>query len=217
MIGKLATVLILAATAWPGLDRSRAEESKPLYENNFEKAEIGKAPDDFLILDGAFAVQEADGNKFLELPGAPLDSYGVLFGPTVRTNVEVSARIKSAGKGRRFPTFAVGLNGQAGYRLQVSPAKKLAELYRADEVVASAPYEWKSGQWTLLQLKVASAGSGWVVAAKVWTQGESEPEKDMISYQEQTEPRPGRATIWGSPFSGAPIQFDDLLLKTVSK
>src|SRR5258708_672354 len=45
---------------------------KILYENNFEKAEIGKVPDDLLVLEGAFVVQEESGNKFLELPGAPL-------------------------------------------------------------------------------------------------------------------------------------------------
>ena len=60
----------------------RAEDSKPLYENNFESAEVGKVPDDFLVLDGGFAVKSDGTNKFLELPGAPLDSFGVLFGPT---------------------------------------------------------------------------------------------------------------------------------------
>src|SRR3954449_3943401 len=79
---------------------ARAEETKPLYENNFEQAKVGDVPDDFLVQDGAFAVKEEGGNKFLELPGAPLDMFGVFFGPTVRTNVAVYARINGTSKGR---------------------------------------------------------------------------------------------------------------------
>src|SRR5215207_5222882 len=86
----------------------------PLYTNNFESAEPGKVPDDFLILEGGFVVKEQEGNKFLELPGTPLDSFAVLFGPTATSNAAVSARINSTAQGRRFPTFGVGLNGVAG-------------------------------------------------------------------------------------------------------
>src|SRR5205807_3151639 len=106
------------------------------YENDFEKTELNKVPDDFLVLDGQFAVKEEGGNKFLELPGAPLDTFGVLFGPTEKEGNAVSARISGTGKGRRYPTFAVGLNGQgtSAYKLQVTPAKKALELFKGDEV-----------------------------------------------------------------------------------
>src|SRR5438034_277111 len=61
-----------------------------LYENNFEKEEPGKVPADFMVLDGGFVVKEDAGNKFLELPGSPLDSFAVQFGPTESSNVCVS-------------------------------------------------------------------------------------------------------------------------------
>src|SRR4051794_40752354 len=79
-----------------------AAEPKPVYENNFDKAAIDKVPDEMLVLDGAFAVKEEAGNKFLELPGAPLETFGVLFGPTDTAGLGVSARIYGTGKGRRF-------------------------------------------------------------------------------------------------------------------
>src|SRR5438132_1383704 len=124
-----------------------AQGAKPLYENNFEKSELNKVPGDFLVLDGQFAVKEDGGNKFLELPGTPLDTFGVLFGPTEKEGVAVSARIFGTHKGRRYPTFAIGLNGQGStaFRLQVSPARKALELYRGEEVTASATYEWQPG------------------------------------------------------------------------
>src|SRR5213083_2980976 len=97
----------------------QAADAKPVFENNFEKSEIEKVPDGFLVLDGGFSVKEENGNKFLELPGAPLDTFGVLFGPTEKEGNGVSARIFGTGQGRRYPTFAVGLNGQgsSAYKL----------------------------------------------------------------------------------------------------
>jgi hypothetical protein len=104
-----SVILVAAALAQPGV---------PLYENDFEKAVVGAVPDDFLVLDGSFSVKEEAGNKFLELPGAPLDTFGVMFGSTEKDGVTVSARIFGTGKGRRYPAFAVSLNGVGGYKLQ---------------------------------------------------------------------------------------------------
>src|SRR5438105_3798476 len=83
-----------------GLVFGVAAADSMLYENNFEKEEVGKVPADFLVLDGGFAVKEEGGNKFLELPGAPLDSFAVQFGPTESSDVSVSARIYASAKGR---------------------------------------------------------------------------------------------------------------------
>src|SRR3954463_5579301 len=147
-----------------------------LYTNNFDSAELGKVPDDFLVLAGDFAVKAEDGNKFLELPGSPLDSFGVQFGPGGNPEVSVSARIKATARGRRFPICGVGLNGVAGYRLQVSPGKKLLELYRDQELKGSAPFEWKSDSWTKLRLRVhKDAAGGWRIEGKAWTEGSAEP------------------------------------------
>jgi hypothetical protein len=198
------------------LSLSLLAQTKPLYENNFEKAEIGKLPEGFLALDGSFAVKEEDGNKFLELPGSPLDSFAVQFGPTEGVDIAVSARINGTAKGRRFPTFGVGLNGVAGYRLQVSPAKKLLELYKDQEMKSGVAFGWKSGQWTQLRLQVSKATGGtWRIRGKAWPQGGTEPPDWMISADEKDEPSAGRASVFGSPFSGTPIQFDDLIITAV--
>src|SRR6187549_506044 len=76
-----------------------AADAASLYSNGFDKAELEKVPDDMLVLDGGFAVKEEAGNKFLELPGAPLDTFGVLFGPTEPAGIAVTARVQGAGKG----------------------------------------------------------------------------------------------------------------------
>jgi hypothetical protein len=189
-----------------------AEDAKPLYENNFEQAEVGKVPDGLLVIDGNFSVKTDATNKFLELPGDPLDTYGVMFGPAEKSDVVVSARFNGTAHARRGPVFGVGLNGQGGYKLEYAGGKKALEIHKGDDIVATVPFEWKSGEWTTLRLQIRKAGDVWKLEGKAW-QGGTEPAAIMISYDETAEPTPGRASIWGMPYSSTPIQFDDLLLK----
>jgi hypothetical protein len=186
-----------------------------LYETNFEKVAVGQAPDDFLVLDGDFTVQQSDGSKYLELPGAPLDTFGALFGPTTNAGVRVSARMYGTGKGRRYPRFAVGLNGPSGYKLRVSPQINAIEIYKGDEAITNAPYAWKSGTWTMLKLRVRAVNDHlWKIEGKVWPVSEAEPAGWMIFLDETTAPHAGRASLWGAPYSGTPIRFDSILLTT---
>lgn len=187
------------------------------YQNDFEKSEVGKPPAGMLILDGAFAVRDHGTNKVLELPGAPLETYGILFGASVKESCEVSARFFSTGKGRRFPTFALGLGGASGHRLQVSPAKKQVELFRGDTLQKSVSWDWPSGQWTQLRLQIVpQAAGGWSVRGKAWKQGTAEPSEWLIENQDKEEPKSGRPMVFGSPFAGTPIAFDDFSVRPVS-
>lgn len=185
-----------------------------LYSNGFDKAEAGKLPEDLMVLEGGFTVQEEGGNKFLELPGSPLETFGLLFGPTETENVNTSARFYGTAKGRRFPTFSLGLNGVSGYKVQISPGKKALELLKGEsELLASVPYTWESGTWTSLRLQIRKTGDGqWQLEGKAWKHGSAEPGKWIISHTEKTAPIAGRAGVWGMPYSGTPIRFDDLTM-----
>src|SRR5438477_196552 len=92
-------------------------QTKELYQNDFEKAEAGKVPADFLVLDGGVVVKEG---------------------------------------------------------------------------------EWK-------------------IEGKAWTQGAQEPPDWMIAFDEKETPVPGRASVFGSPFSGAAIQFDDFVVSGIKR
>ncbi len=190
-----------------------APAAKAVYSQDFEKTDVDKVPDGMLVLDGGFAVKQAVGGKVLELPGDPLDTFGVLFGPTEKEGVCVQARILGTGKGRRFPVLAVGLSGVGGYKLQVTPSKKALEIYKGEDLKATVPFDWKSGEWAQLKFQVRMVKDGeWKAEGKVWAQGTPEPAAWQINFAETTAPTPGRPSIWGLPFSGTPIQFDDLLV-----
>lgn len=189
-----------------------------LYANDFEKTPVDKLPEDLMVLGGDFLVKGTGTNQFLELPGAPLDSFAVQFGPAAKDAVAVNARILGTNKGRRTPTFGVGLGGVSGWKLQVSPGKKAIELLKDQESKATFAYDWKSGAWAQLRLEIRKVKDGaWKIEGKVWAQGEPEPSTPLISYDETEEPVSGKASILGSPFAGTPIWFDDLQVLSFAK
>jgi hypothetical protein len=189
---------------------SPARAAEPLYSQNFEAAPLDKAPEDFMVLSGAFVVKSEGDNKFLELPGSPLDTFGLLFGPAQQSDVSATGRFHGRKQGRKFPTFGISLNGVAGYRLQVNPAKKALELLKSDEAKAQVEYAWEADQWTALRIQVRHVGAKWEIEGKAWPAARPEPANWMIKFEESQEPPSGRAGIWGMPFSGHPIRFDDL-------
>ncbi|HYE30767.1 MAG TPA: hypothetical protein VEH27_05025 [Methylomirabilota bacterium] len=181
------------------------------YSNDLSKAEVGKMPEEFLVLDGNFAVAEEGGNKFVELPGAPLETFGFLFGPTEKENIAASARVFTTGKGRRFNTFTVACNGVAGFKLTVAPGKKAVELYKGETLLGTAPIEWKTAKWTQLRVEVKkTADAEWTVRGFVWQEGDTEPKEPTISSVQKEAPSAGRSAVFGMPFAGTPIRFDDL-------
>jgi hypothetical protein len=199
-----------------------ADEPKPagkiLFKIDFESAKPGAAPEEFMVLGGQFAVEQIDSNKVLELPGAPLDDFGALFGPAQAEDIAVRARIRSQGSRRLAPRFGVGLCGASGYRLLVVPAKKELQLFKDQEAVASAPFEWQSGAWTWLHLQIEKAGDGkWKVEGKAWADGRHEPAQWTLSFDAAEKPVAGKASVWGAPYSGKPIWFDDLSVLSLAK
>jgi hypothetical protein len=213
----IACVLLASACGLCAAEPASAPAGPVDYQNDFAGAELDKVPDEFLVLDGAFAVKQEGTNRFLELPGAPLETFGVLFGPTATNDLAVAARIFGTGKGRRLPTLGVGLNGVGGYRLYVAASKKSLELYKGDERLAGVDYAWSSGTWTELRLQIRKTREGeWKIEGKAWKHGDPEPGAWLIDYTEKTEPPSGRASVWGLPFSGTPIGFDDLVVRKLA-
>ena len=193
---------------------SSASAENFVYQQDFTGAKTDDVPADLTVLDGQFAVKEESGNKFLELPGSPLETYGVVFGPNQAAGLEVRARIRGTKTGRKFPTLAAGLNGPSGYKLRVVPAKGNVELVRGEDVLVSVPFAWKSGEWTHFRLHAIKSGAAVTVEGKVW-QGDEEPKEWTTSTNDKEPLRAGKSGVWGLPFSGTPIQFDDLKVVSV--
>lgn len=211
---------LLAAATMSVSSQEQPAKDDAIYTMNFEKEDLDYYPMDFLVLEGDFKVEQQDGNRVLALPGQPLNTMGFLFGPTKYENIRVSGRFLSENVKRRYPRFGVGLCGVMGYKLRINPASRLLELYSGDDVVARAPYKWKSGAWAHVMMQLVKSPEGkWTVQGKAWMEGDKEPDAWFIEYQpsddaedsnDLKEPIPGRPTAWATPYSGLPIYIDDL-------
>jgi hypothetical protein len=193
------------------LTGAQTPADKVLFETDFESVNADSIPEELMILAGQFSVKEIGGNKALELPGTPLEDFGALFGPPESDGVAVRARVRSESTKRLAPRFGVGLSGVGGYRLLVVPGQNQLQLLKDQQVVASAPFEWKSGTWTSLHLQVRKISEGkWIIEGRAWADGTHEPEDWPISFEVSEAPPAGKASVWGAPYSGKPILFDEL-------
>jgi hypothetical protein len=80
-------------------------------------------------------------------------------------------------------------------------------------VLTSAPLAWESDSWTALRLQVRKVKDGeWLVEGRAFKQGAAEPAEWTIRHTDKMEPIAGRASIWGAPYAGTPIRFDDFVV-----
>lgn len=203
--------IFIIATIVALIGNAQTPAHKVLFKSDFESANVDSVPEELMILAGQFSVKEIGGNKALELPGTPLEDFGALFGPAESDGVAVRARVRSESTKRLAPRFGVGLNGVAGYRLLVSAGQNALQLLKDQQVVASAPFEWKPGTWASLHLQVRKVSEGeWNIEGRAWADGTPEPKDWSISFEVSEPPPAGKASIWGAPYSSKAILFDDL-------
>ena len=201
--------IITAVVALTCSAQTRANEM--LFETDFESAQADSVPEELMVLAGQFSVRESGENRVLELPGNPPEDFGALFGPVESDGIAVRARIHSESTKRLAPRFGVGLCGVAGFRLLVAPGQNGLQLLKDQQVLVSAPFDWKSGTWIWLHLQVRKISEGkWIIEGRAWADGTPEPKDWSISFEVSEAPPAGKASIWGAPYSGKPILFDDL-------
>ena len=188
------------------------------YTNDFESLELDSFPKGMMEIDGIFKVKTSDSKnvtnrRYLEMSAEPLSENAVIFGPSVKKSATVQARVKGFRKRRSYPRFGIGLHGISGYRLRVVPSKKVIELVKNEEPIKSVPYQWTPDQWVNLRLKIEQENNNWKVSGAAWTEGTKVPENELITHLHEGSPGQGKASLWGTAYSGKVIQFDDLLLE----
>lgn len=182
---------------------------------DFSNDEPGELPSDYMTADAEakFTIEDDGGNKVLRLNPSPIVDGGVLIGKSIKGGAGITARIHATGRRRSFPRFGVGLHGVSGYRLLAAPADKELRLVKDDAVVARVPLEWKSGGWTFLEFSVtAAADGGSAIEGRAWEEGQSRPDTAQLTFAVKTPPAAGKASVWAAPYSGQPVDFDDITI-----
>ena len=185
------------------------------YHQDFQKSDNGSLPEELLVINGTFTVHTEGDQKFLQLPGEPLDTFGFMLGADDHNSITASVRAQSIGK--RFPEFGVGLCGAAGYRLWLQPSIGELQILKGDNVKAAKPYDWKSATWLTLRLQLTKQNNKTTIQGKIWPRGTPEPKDWTLTFDDpQTEKPPkGRPSVWGIPYSGTPIDYDDIAIMVI--
>jgi|APTNR8051073442_1049403.scaffolds.fasta_scaffold15681_3 hypothetical protein len=201
-------ILILAALA--PITGLHAEPQNFAFD--CEAWKEGEPPkEDVYVVEGKFAVATVSGSKVLQIDPAELVDATAQLAVSGAGPSMVQAKVFASKAGRSYPRFGVGVHGMSGHRLMMNPARKVVELLKGDEVIASAPVTWTSEAWVHLKLE-ASKGDGdtWKIAGKVWAADATEPTEPTVQADDAKLKGQGKASLWGAPYSGTPILFDDL-------
>jgi hypothetical protein len=190
----------------------------PSFSETFNAMPLGKPPKEkILIVAGAFQVKDlGGGNKVLELPGDPLETFGAMFGPADSNTIDVRAKVWAAATGKRYPEFGIGAADVSGYKLLLLPRQKRLVIRKAEVEVATAPCDgWTSESWTAFRLTVEPAGNAWRVTGYAWPASGDESKAAKVVFEEPEKPARGHGSVWGMPFSGKPIRFDDIEVRVL--
>ncbi|MGC6436483.1 MAG: hypothetical protein ACON5I_09010 [Verrucomicrobiales bacterium] len=185
-----------------------------IYKNNFESYELNKFPDDMMEIDGLFKVNKNEqGKKHLEMASEPLTENAVIFGPSIKNSATLEVKVRGFKKRRSYPRFGIGLHGISGFRLRVVPSKNKIELVKNEEPVKSVPFEWNSEKWSNLRLQIEFSNDKSLIKGWVWDDGSTPSVEPVITFSHDGTPGQGKASIWGTAYSGKVILFDDISLK----
>jgi len=185
-----------------------------IYKNNFESYELNKFPDDMMEIDGLFKVNKNDqGKKHLEMASEPLTENAVIFGPSIKNSATLEVKVRGFKKRRSFPRFGIGLHGISGFRLRVVPSNNKVELVKNEEPVKSVSFKWNPEKWSNLRLQIEFSNDKSLIKGWVWDDGSTPTVEPVITFSHDGTPGQGKASIWGTAYSGKVILFDDISLK----
>lgn len=205
---KLLSLLLLVVICSP----ASAQELKK-FDFKFDDWKEGEPPAEVFVIDGKVQIAVKDAGKALVIdPGTELVEGSAQLGDSAAGSASVQARVFASKQGRSTPRFGISVHGMSGYRFYVNPAKKLLELVKADQTVASAPFVWKSDEWLNLKLEAKKAADDtWSITAAVWAATESAPPaQPQLTHSDKSLKGQGKCAVWATPFSGKPVFFDDV-------
>ncbi|MDB6138858.1 MAG: hypothetical protein JWO94_1930 [Verrucomicrobiaceae bacterium] len=228
LICSLAVVLSCAAFAADDAEVAPKPEAVPAttggpantrrFAFDCEKWQEGVPPKEVFVVDGTIKIAKKDGNKAIMIDPSPIVDASAQLGDSSNGTASIEARVFASKKGRSYPRFGVSVHGMSGYRLIVNCAKKEIELIKNEAVVKSAPFAWATDTWTRLKLEARQQdGKKWIVSAKAWPAGATEPAEALITHADDTIKGQGKAAIWGTPFSEMPIYVDDIKVEVTTK
>lgn len=171
----------------------------------------GEVPKEVFVVDGTLKIGARDGNKAIVVDPNPITDASAQLAESASGNATIEARVLALKRGRSTPRFGISVHGMSGHRLIVNPAKKLLEIVKGDQTLASVPYTWTADAWMKLKIEAKKGeGTAWTITGKAWPADGAEPAEAQVKYDDKNLKGQGKCALWATPFSGEPVYFDDI-------
>jgi len=189
---------------------------KVAYEQNFEKIQEGRLPDDFFVLDGRFSVQQRNARKCLILPGNPVGEFGFLFGPRFGLEtMELSYSCLGGVKSRRHSVFSGAIGGIRGLNYRMNPSSGKGILTYLNDWKHDDHITWASKEWMRVCIKIVPqpVKQGMMITLKTHLESESAgPKEGFTTFLKGT--LSGKCALWGFSYAEKEMRWDDILILT---
>lgn len=189
------------------------------FEENFSGLSPQDEPENLFILDGSFLVDQDKAGKQLELSGRPVGDFGFMFGPRVREKaMELNFSFLSSKQGRRYPAIAAGIGGIRGYRFRWNASTRKIFIYNDETLLSEKIFTWESEQWWKIRFQVIPLKQDKnLLKLKIWPRDLEEPKTWLVEHFDDILFKGGKCVIWGYPYAGTPIQFDDIKILSLER
>ena len=189
------------------------------FEENFSQLPSQSEPESLFILDGSFLINENKDGKELKLSGSPVGDFGFMFGPRVREKaMELNFTFLSTKQGRRYPAIAAGIGGMRGYRFRWNPSTRKILIFNDDTLITEKGLPWESDQWWKIRFQVIPLKPNKnLLRLKIWPRDSEEPKTWLVEHTDNVLFQGGKCVIWGYPYAGTPIHYDDIKILSLEK
>ena len=162
---------------------------------------------------GKFHLRRVEGEDLLHKPFARrgLQRSNVYLGPADLAGYTIQASMMGDRHRRNLPDM--GLIAQR-YTLDLMGNHQQLQVrsWASDlRMAASVPFEWESGVWYTMKMRVDLEPEGAVVRGKVWRREDPEPAAWTIEAPDPLPNRQGAPGLYGH--SAAEIYYDDVVLR----
>lgn len=212
-----ALILLIAGIVWwwpraAGKPAANSQKVESWQSVDFTSLKPGGSIPGWDINQGAFRLVEIQGRTVLELQPEPMGEGKLKWSQLMTGGGAVRARMQGERTRRAVPRFCVALEGGSEVQFRAVPVKEVVEIAVPgipEKILATAPWEWKSGQPLWLEFKAHPDKSGGTLfEGRAWAEGEPRPDAATLQYQSPAPPGLLRAIVEGAPYALRPIHYD---------
>ena len=180
------------------------------WTEDFEKAELEKAPSHWIAATNKYFVREKGGNKVLVKTPVQrgLDKSNVYIGPPTMKNYQIQVDLMGTRNKRRLPDMGLIANR---YTLDMQGRQQRLQIrsWASDlRMAKTIDFAWETDVWYTMKMKVDIIDDKAVIRGKVWRTAEDEPDEWTITAEDPLPNREGSPGIYA--YSVTEIYYDNL-------